>query len=339
MAYKYYKINVVSVKSGSTFRATSAKLLPDVVSAYRFGNGFTKVDGSTADFYLFYAQNTPHQKTGLPATIYFSYASPTSVTQSRLTGYDSGIDDTNANRWELYGSNVDLAYTNADSSTSGWTLLDVVDPATYVNGHSTSTVDYYIPAYKQPPNTGCSTQLSIAPPPCSIMAFLGIIDPDGWVICDGQSSNNSVVRSNADGKYNNLIVNRIGTLNNGNYIPPDYRGAFLRGTGTSGNYTGPNIGSSQTHATQTHSHNINDPGHVHNLVVGWSGGDLPYTINFAKKTNELRGALNTSEHIDARNCISMAQSETNITIQNSTTSVDANETRPFNFGVNWIIKL
>lgn len=342
MVYKYYKINVVSVKSGSTFRANSARLLPNGYT-YKFGTGFTKVDGNPADFYHFYVFNTPHQKTSLPATLYFAYSSPTTVTESRLTGYNSGIDNTNANRWELYGSNVDSAYTNSDSSTSGWTLLDVVDPAIYVNGFSTSTVDYYIPAYKQPPNTGCSTQLSIAPPPCSIMAFLGTIDPDGWVICDGQSSNNSVARSNADGKYNNLIVNGIGTLNSGNYIPPDYRGAFLRGAGTSGNYTGPNIGSSQPHATEVHSHSITQTQHAHpfhifnddfnNLGNVSSNNRFGVSSATAVQTNDTTVAkwgFNPTEAVMG--------SLANITIDNSTTNTNSFETRPYNYGVNWIIK-
>ena len=53
---------------------------------------------------------------------------------------------------------------------------------------------------------------------------------------------------------------------------PDYRGAFLRGTGNNanvngGHYAGPALNAAQGHATQTHSHLANsivtDLGHLH----------------------------------------------------------------------------
>jgi hypothetical protein len=170
------------------------------------------------------------------------------------------------------------------------------------------------------------------------MAYLGSNDPNGWVICDGSS------RSNTNGKYNNLINMSIGSgiLNSGNYTPPNYQGAFLRGAGSNGNYTGPSVNASQNHATQTHSHVVTDPGHSHTFH------------NFAddeNNDNNTTGGLNyfgwksvnimTKDSVIPRNysIVNIANTTTGITINNSTTSVDQNETRPYNYGVNWIIKL
>jgi len=86
----------------------------------------------------------------------------------------------------------------------------------------------------------------------SIMAYLGAVDPAGWVICDG------ITRTNI-GSYNNLINMGIGISSGSNYTPPNYSGAFLRGTGTSNVstvYSGPALNTSQSQATTDHSHYI-----------------------------------------------------------------------------------
>jgi hypothetical protein len=164
-----------------------------------------------------------------------------------------------------------------------------------------------------------TTSVSIAPPPGSIMAYLGSNDPDGWVICDG------VARTNTNERYNNLITMGIGSSIGGNYTPPNYKGAFLRGTGTSGNYSGPALGNAQNHATQTHNHTINDPGHAHSYTNGYFDQTLSYVLGSGGQ----RGVTN----------FNTTTSTTGISINNSTINVDPNETRPYNFGVNWIIKL
>jgi len=196
--------------------------------------------------------------------------------------------------------------------------------------------------------SGGTASVSVSPPPCSIMAFLGSIDPDGWVICDGLSTNNGISRSNSNGKYNNLITAGIGAVNNENYTPPDYRGAFLRGAGQkSGNsiYSGNSVlGSMQSHATQSHSHTVNDPGHNHALGVGVLGDGVAKVI-FAERIIT-RGEFNTydpTQSIPDR--IKAYPSQTGITIGNCLTTTgltintNENETRPYNCTVNWIIKL
>jgi hypothetical protein len=172
---------------------------------------------------------------------------------------------------------------------------------------------------------GASTSVSIAPPPLSIMAFLGTIDPDGWVICDGKPRTNG-----SDGRYNNLIAAHIGsvTANAANYTPPDYRGAFLRGAGTNpskSGYAGSNVGVVQNHATQTHTHTINDPGHYHTYTDSYGDQTQVYRMGYGGQRDSLSSGT--------------GKAYTDITINNSITNVDNNETRPYNYSVNWIIKL
>jgi hypothetical protein len=104
--------------------------------------------------------------------------------------------------------------------------------------------------------------ISTTPPTGSITAYLGNTDPDGWVICDG------ITRNVSDSRYANLVTMAIGTGSSNAYTPPDYRGAFLRGSNkgtstTTANTTYDNINygsltsdlkNSQNHMTETHSH-------------------------------------------------------------------------------------
>ena len=186
-----------------------------------------------------------------------------------------------------------------------------------------------------------SASVSISPPPLSIMAFLGTNDPDGWVICDGLTNN---ARNNADGRYNNLLVNNIGKISNNIYIPPDYRGAFMRGAGSSTtkpNYAGNTVGNYQDHATQRHNHSITDPGHAHSAALGWAGSTSNRQDTFFWTRYDHRGSLNSvpGQSTEQTECISIISNSTNISIDYTTVSVDHNETRPYNLSVNWIIKL
>jgi hypothetical protein len=155
------------------------------------------------------------------------------------------------------------------------------------------------------------------PQPGTVSAYLGTNDPDGWVIADGVARTNNSV-------YDNLVTMGIGTRSGSNYTPPNYRGAFLRGTGTSNistAYSGPALNTSQTDDNKSHNHTINDPGHTH--IMGQQ-------VNFKSGSNIARDAnltQNESPNYTGR-------SFTDITVNSS-----GSESRPFNFGVNWIIKL
>jgi hypothetical protein len=167
-------------------------------------------------------------------------------------------------------------------------------------------------AYKQ--NIG-AVSVSISPPPGSIIAYLGSSDPDGWVILDGVSRVN-------DGRYNNLINMSIGSLSGANYTPPNYKGAFLRGTGTSSvstNYAGANLKESQLDALKDHTHTTTN------------NGDARYL-----KRERVGTAIGTDGDDGTQPSIDRSYPLSGLTTGSAGGSA---ENRPFNYAVNWIAKL
>lgn len=174
--------------------------------------------------------------------------------------------------------------------------------------------------------------VSIAPPIGSIVAYTVSNSPDGWFICDGSSVNRVV--------YAQLFAVIGTTFGSGDgfttFNLPNYQGAFLRGTGTNGVYSGPALNSSQNHATQTHTHIassvVTDPGHTHTQT----------TINDDFNNSGANPPGFASDSAGSRTWSNISTSTTGITvattIANSTTNVNVDETRPYNFGVYWIIK-
>ena len=181
--------------------------------------------------------------------------------------------------------------------------------------------------------------VSIAPPIGSITAYTLATSPPGWLICNGAEVSRTT--------YVSLFAVIGVTFGSGNntttFNLPNYQGAFLRGTGTSGSYSGPSLNVSQAHATQTHTHTassvVTDPGHSHTQTTvnddyngsggsGYPGGSNPSFAPYDSAGSKTWSNINSS----------FTGLSVNTTVENSTTSVNANETRPYNFGVNWIIK-
>ena len=166
-------------------------------------------------------------------------------------------------------------------------------------------------------------------PPGCIIAYLGTQSPEGWVLMTGSP------QDNYHGTYDNLRGLGIGSFNDDDktYTPPNFRGAFLRGAGTNSNtnysnYEGEtSAGSVQTDRVGKHGHNVTDPGHNHTTTYSYekynSGGSNNYSgrDGYSAGSNEINS------------------NKTNITIQKSTggDSIE-DETRPFNYSINWILK-
>jgi hypothetical protein len=166
---------------------------------------------------------------------------------------------------------------------------------------------------------------NVSPPTGSIIACLLTSDPNGWVIMDGIS------RNNTSGIYNNLINLSIGsgTLNY-SYTPPNYSGTFLRGTGSaSSNNVGPAVGAFQGDNYGSHTHTASQSAHNHtfgykNVQSGGSDNGVP--------TYQTGGNLN---NYTGGTVFHTADTTPGITVQASGTT----ETRGCNYGVNWILKL
>jgi hypothetical protein len=123
----------------------------------------------------------------------------------------------------------------------------------------------------------------------------------------------------------------IGSIVASNYYPPNYQGAFLRGAGGSSPYVGPNLKASQTDAFGSHSHTGNMPNHTHVInshPTSWvfDGQNVSKQNNNIAMDGTWGASLETSYVNNGGLALTIA-------------ATGSAETRPYNFGVNWIIKL
>ena len=173
-------------------------------------------------------------------------------------------------------------------------------------------------------------------PTGSIAPYLYSFEPEGWIFCDGDQ------RSNTDNRYNTLISLGIGSGTNGvSYTPPTLNAAFLRGTGTdsTSTYSGPSLKAFQQQQIIDHGHSFGN--HAHTTVN--STTDC-YGLAVTGK-NTARAFDSTVNEYNIKNTWLKLNDATTTSVQltAATNSVrnptGGNETRPYNYGVNWILKL
>ena len=176
-------------------------------------------------------------------------------------------------------------------------------------------------------------------PTGSIVAYIMPTSPYGWLICDGSEINRLQFQS---------LFNVIGTTfgeGDGIYTfsLPDYRGAFLRGSGNNGNtnHNGPSLNQTQNDSLGVHNHRatstVNDSGHSHTQTTindDFNNSSEEGYPNYTKPSYPNYDSAGTKEWSATIN-----PSTTNITVS-TTTDLCGNsvETRPYNYGINWIIK-
>lgn len=170
-------------------------------------------------------------------------------------------------------------------------------------------------------------------------------DPPGYVIADGIARTDGGTNL----KYSALLALSIGTGTNANYTPPNLQGSFLRSSGsqTIGQvYSGSTFKTFQHNQIQQHTHTGSSSAHTHGTnstastnsydntagVIGLAvvnGYDTEATTN-SNDNNQ----VNIFKVFDVVFDNAASQS---ITVDNS--GNNANETAPFCYGVNWLIKL
>lgn len=223
--------------------------------------------------------------------------------------------------WALSGNNI--YNTNSQNVAIGFSApLTALDVSGQINTSQKYTINY----------------INIAPPVGSIMAYTSDSSPDGWLLCDGttyliaqyRGLFNVIQHSFDEYGYEDLSFN-----------VPNYCGAFLRGVGSNGNYVGPALNAPQAHATQTHSHaassDVHETPHSHNT------SDAYWCSQQAGNSHLLgSGAGEDTDNAVVTRNVTTSPTYTGIsvttTINNSTTYTNDNETRPYNYGVWWIIK-
>lgn len=161
-------------------------------------------------------------------------------------------------------------------------------------------------------------------PTGSIMPFLGTDAPEGWALCNGDALP-------VDGSADNLIA-MIGAN------APDLQGMFLRGTGTNpvNSQDGPALMATQNDAFKAHLH---DSGTLANNTTGQHNHQIARGAGIgASNKDDGANADNQRSGNIADDPIKDAGNHTHI-ISGSTAETGDLETRPVNYGVNYIIKL
>jgi len=152
----------------------------------------------------------------------------------------------------------------------------------------------------------------------------------------------------ADGRYNNLISMGIGSgVANSYYTPPNLFAAFLRGTGTSGynsNYVGPGLGSTTGSVTLNHGHGL--PNHAHETITGTTpyfalqkdgNHTAKWVDSYGYEYDQVQGGVDVPYTFTSSTTSNFHS--TSVTNTSAGSGYITGEMRPFNYGVQWIIKL
>jgi hypothetical protein len=164
-------------------------------------------------------------------------------------------------------------------------------------------------------------------PTGSIMPFIGTVAPRGWILCDGRA---------LPGTATELIV-LLGSSN-----APDLRGMFIRGSGGSLTHVGPALKAVQEDSLGSHLHEKG-------TIASTSAGDHTHTSMFYNDDydgdggrNDREWGLATDSDINGgyKPVVTTSSNGAHThTISGSTALTGGRETRPVNYGVNYIIKL
>ena len=180
-----------------------------------------------------------------------------------------------------------------------------------------------------------NTYLSATAPTGSLSAYLASTDPVGWVICDGQP------RAIGDSRYINVVSLGIGSSAGGNYTPPNLRGSFLRGIGTVGNYSGAVFKGFQGQKIINHGHAIG--GHTHTpLSFGVTFYAFPLNTSGNNTVNNTDSSANEVNLVNSGLTLNSLNTGSGSLVRTDSVASGVafgTETRPYNYGVNWILKL
>ena len=129
-------------------------------------------------------------------------------------------------------------------------------------------------------------------PPGSIAQYYGTTDPDGWIICDGQT------RSVSDGRFGELYI-ILGNGNSNSITPPDLRNRFLYGTtsniGTTGGSTTRSLAIEHI-PSHNHGISISDPGHSHTVTASQGAHSHTSTITDPGHSHTITASQDAHSH-------------------------------------------
>jgi len=215
----------------------------------------------------------------------------------------------------LKANGTTLFTINTTNAISTIPIILPSDPTTSLQASTKNYVD-----------TSMLTSISIAAPPGAIMAFASGSPPSGWLTCAGQvisQTTYAALYAVCGSTWN------VGGEAAGTFRIPDFRGMFLRMTGTNGVYgtaVGPAIGGYQADTYLNHSHTATstDSGHTHNITYNTNAGG--------------GGGNNQILNYGSGNQFNTGTGNANITTTVATSTTGGTETKPKNYGILYIIK-
>ena len=160
-------------------------------------------------------------------------------------------------------------------------------------------------------------------PTGAIMPYIGTTAPNGWLLCDGTAIPSGI------------YYDKLKTLTGSN--TPDLRAMFLRGVGTGNGKVGPALKTVQQDDVKAHLHAID--------INTNSNGNHKHTTSFSNDDYSGDGGGDTGLEDDRPNNFnrtldtSTTGAHTHNVNGNSALNGSATETRPINYGVNYIIKI
>lgn len=211
----------------------------------------------------------------------------------------------------VFSDVIDAGSVNSSLVANNIVYLKIQKGAEVISDEKLRHVPYAISA-----NNGVPTG--------SIMPFIGAVAPEGWALCNGTALPVTAT----------VLIAMVGAN------APNLQGMFLRGTGTSTPYnqSGPTLRGTQDDTIEGHNHSasVNDPGHSHGYGdIFYSEGGKGGTINVTSGIGINGNTDNDNMGLEIRR--TSDSSGTGITV--STGNTGGTETRPINYGVNYIIKL
>lgn len=153
-------------------------------------------------------------------------------------------------------------------------------------------------------------------PTGSIMPYIGTTAPYGWALCDGTALPATATE----------LIDMVGAN------APNLQGMFLRGAGGSGTHVGPTVKTVQEDAIESHTSTGNTTtsgNHIHTEQL------RDRRLIDEEDSNYSANILTGAGGITTQNTGSTGAHDHSVSVSYS----GSNETRPVNYGVNYIIKL
>jgi hypothetical protein len=166
-------------------------------------------------------------------------------------------------------------------------------------------------------------------PTGAIMPFIGTVAPNGWLLCNGSTFTDNAYTANLKALL-------------GSTFTPDLRAMFLRGTGTGNGHSGPTLKTVQQDDFKSHLHGVNlntnlTGQHTHNTTFAnddWNGSGVSYPYTGSGLTRDANPSSANNHTLPTS-----ADGQHSHNVSGNTAATGESETRPINYGVNYIIKI